>query len=104
MNIKGNLALLILHTLSTGTKHGYLIAKEIEQKSEGLLVFSEGTLYPTLHALAKDNLIEAIEQEVDGRKRRCYHLTTAGRKALHHEREQWTQYSRVVNLVLGEGL
>ncbi len=102
MNIKGNLALLILHTLSAGPKHGYRIAKEIKQKSDGVLDFAEGTLYPTLHDLEKQNLIEVFEEEKDGRVRRCYRLTRAGHAALAREREEWTRYSRVVNLILGE--
>ncbi len=102
MNIKGNLPLLILHTLSTGPKHGYRIAKEIKQKSGGMLDFAEGTLYPALHDLEKQALIEVFEEEKDGRVRRCYRLTGAGHEALVRERREWTQYSRIVNLILGE--
>ncbi len=102
MNIKGNLPLLILHTLSTGPKHGDRIAKEIKLKSEGMLDFAEGTLYPTLHDLEKQGLIEVFEEEKDGRIRRCYRLTRSGHEALARERREWTQYSRVVNLILGE--
>jgi PadR family transcriptional regulator PadR len=102
MNIKGNLPLLILQTLSTGSKHGYRIAKEIKQKSEGMLDFAEGTLYPALHDLEKQGLIEVFEEEKEGRIRRCYRLTSAGHEALAKERAEWTHYSRVVNLILGE--
>ena len=102
MNIKGNLPLLILHTLSTGPKHGYRIAKEIKQKSEGMLDFAEGTLYPALHDLEKQRLIDVFEEEKDGRVRRCYRLTSTGHEALARERTEWTRYSRVVNLILGE--
>jgi DNA-binding PadR family transcriptional regulator len=101
VNIKGNLPLLILYTLSTGPKHGYRIAKEIKQKSDGMLDFAEGTLYPTLHDLEKQGLIDVFEEEKDGRVRRCYRLTSAGHEALASERGEWIRYSRIVNLILG---
>ncbi len=102
MNIKGSLPLLILHILTRGPKHGYQIAKEIKESSKEVLDFAEGTLYPTLHDLEKRELIEAFEEEVRGRKRRCYRLTEAGRKQLTEERKHWKEYVQVVNLILGE--
>ena len=101
MNIKGSLPLLILHVLSTGPKHGYLIAKEIRSGSEGIIDIAEGTLYPTLHDLAKRGLIEAFEDTVNGRKRRCYRLTHAGQRELASQVDEWQDYSRAVNLLLG---
>jgi PadR family transcriptional regulator PadR len=102
MNIKGSLPLLILHTLSVRPKHGYRIAQEIKQKSEGVLDIAEGTLYPTLHALEARGLIEAFEETVRGRVRRCYRLTEAGTAALAEQRAEWDRYAAVVNLILGE--
>lgn len=104
MNIKGSLPLLILHTLSSGPKHGYRIAREIKEKSEEVLDFAEGTLYPTLHDLEKRGLIEAVEEEVRGRKRRSYRLTQQGAGALEQERAEWQAFSQAVNVVLGGAL
>jgi PadR family transcriptional regulator PadR len=101
MNIKGSLPLLVLHTLSTGAKHGYRIAKEIKRGSEGVLAVAEGTLYPTLHELEKRQLIEAFEEEVNGRRRRCYRLTVAGQRELESLRSEWALYTQAVDLVLG---
>jgi PadR family transcriptional regulator PadR len=101
MNIKGSLPLLILHALSTGPKHGYRIAKEIKRGSEGVLDIAEGTLYPTLHDLEKRGLIEAFEEEVRGRTRRCYSLTVAGERELAKQRTDWAQYAHAVDMVLG---
>lgn len=101
MNIKGSLPLLILQTLATGPKHGYRIAKEIKDKSDGVLSVAEGTLYPTLHDLEKRGLIAAFEQEVRGRTRRCYRLTDPGHAALASQRAEWERFARGVNLILG---
>lgn len=100
MNLKGSLPLLILHTLSEGPKHGYWIAKEIKTQSQGVLDFKEGTLYPTLHGLEKQELIEAYTEIENGRERRYYRLTEGGRDALNHELEAWQRYANAVSMVL----
>jgi PadR family transcriptional regulator, regulatory protein PadR len=100
MNLKGSLPLLILHTLGDGPKHGYLIAKQIKQQSQGVLDFKEGTLYPTLHGLEKRGYVEAFSEEENGRIRRYYRLTDSGHGALVSEAEQWTRYSKAINMIL----
>ena len=101
MNIRGHLPLLILHVLSTGPKHGYRIAKEIRHGSEGVLDVAEGTLYPVLHDLEQRQLIQAFEETVNGRQRRCYRLTEAGQRELASQASDWERYSRAVSLLLG---
>lgn len=103
MNLKGSLPLLILHLLSEGPYHGYHIARRIRDESAGVLDFKEGTLYPTLHGLEKQGLIEAYRAVENGRKRRYYRLTDMGRAALDDQREEWQQFTRAVNAVLGSG-
>jgi PadR family transcriptional regulator, regulatory protein PadR len=100
MNVKGSLQLLILHALSRDASYGYQIAKEIKTKSGDVLDFQEGTLYPTLHKLEKERLIEAYVAEVDGRQRRYYRLTEAGERALNEERREWESYVQAVSAVL----
>ena len=100
MNIKGSLPLLILHTLSTGPKHGYRIAKEIKTRSDGVLTFAEGTLYPTLHDLEKRGLIDSFEEEVRGRTRRSYSLTPDGQAELARQRVAWSRYAQAVQTIL----
>lgn len=102
MNLKGSLPLLVLHVLSTGAAHGYHIARQIKQASEGILDFKEGTLYPTLHGMEKRGWIESAEEEANGRTRRVYRITGEGRDALAQERDEWGAYAAAVNLVLGE--
>jgi transcriptional regulator len=100
MNLKGSLPMLILHILSQGPSHGYQIAKQIKQRSRGVLDFKEGTLYPTLHQLERQGLLEVYDQEEKSRTRRYYRLTEAGRGMLISEREDWDRYSRAIDLVL----
>ncbi len=102
MNIKGSLPLLILHALLQGPSHGYRIAKDIRIKSAGVLDFKEGTLYPTLHGLEKQGLIESYEEIEKGRTRRYYRLTPDGKQALEQELAEWEQFAHAVNMVLGE--
>jgi PadR family transcriptional regulator PadR len=102
MNIKGSLPLLILNALSQGPSHGYQIAKDIRIKSAGVLDFKEGTLYPTLHKLEKQGLIESYEELEKGRTRRYYRLTPDGSVALERELAEWEQFTQAVKLVLGE--
>lgn len=103
MNARSNLPLLILHSLSLEPKHGYKLARDIKQRSDGVLSVAEGTLYPALHDLEKQGLIASYEEEVRGRTRRSYRLTTAGEAALSTEREQWEQYVTAMRNILEGG-
>ena len=76
-------ALFILASLTSGELHGYGIARDVEQLSEGQVKLTAGTLYGALNRLAGEGLIEQSRDEVvDGRRRRYYRLTGAGRAAL----------------------
>ncbi len=100
MNLKGSLPLLVLQVVSVTPKHGYQIAQQIKQTSQGILDFKEGTLYPTLHMLEQKGYLEAYTAEENGRTRRYYRLTSSGRSMLKNERRQWIEFVRAVNLTL----
>jgi PadR family transcriptional regulator PadR len=102
MNLKGTLPVLILHSLQRLPKHGYRIAQDIREKSEGVLDFKEGTLYPTLHALEEKGFIESFTETEQGRVRCYYRLTANGHKELKEQREEWRRYSAAVGLILKE--
>jgi PadR family transcriptional regulator PadR len=102
MNLKGSLPLLVLHVLAQTPNHGYGIAKLIKEQSQGVLDFKEGTLYPTLHGLEKQGLIDPYQQEEGGRMRRCYRLTQTGQAMLDAQRAEWSRFAGAVNLVLNE--
>jgi DNA-binding PadR family transcriptional regulator len=88
---------LVLAILKRGPSYGYAIVKEVRDRSEGLLEWTEGMLYPVLHRLERDGLIHGFDQLADnGRTRRYYELTRAGRKELERQRSDW----KAINAVL----
>ena len=102
MNLRGTLPPLILEALLHGPDHGYSIAQRIKQRSEGVLEFKEGTLYPALHKLEQEGSVESYEEMENGRMRRYYRITRGGRSALAKSRVEWKRMSRAVNLILKE--
>jgi transcriptional regulator len=102
MNFKGTLPTLILEVLAQEPSHGYRIAQKIKERSDGVLDFKEGTLYPALHKLQNESLVESYEGVESGRTRRYYRITQSGHKALNKDRAEWRQLSRAVSIILGE--
>lgn len=102
MNFKGTLPTLILKALEQEPAHGYRIAQQIKERSEGVLDFKEGTLYPALHKLENEGSVESYDDVERGRPRRYYRITKSGRKVLAKNREEWQQLSRVVTSLLAE--
>ena len=93
---------LILATLADGPRHGYQLALEIEERSEGRFRFNHGTLYPILHKLESQGFIDGSWAEPAGkRKRRQYALTSAGRKQLDQLRKAWSTYFNSLFKVIG---
>ena len=94
---------LILAILAGGAKHGYQLALELEERSDGFFRFNHGTLYPILHKLENDDLIRGSWSE-DGprRKRKSYALTTKGRR-YHAERVAlWGRFFDHFSNIVGE--
>jgi len=102
MNFKGTLPTLILEALARQPSHGYRIAQGIKERSQGVLDFKEGTLYPALHKLESEGLVESYEGMEKGRPRRYYRITKSGRAVLSKDRAEWRQLSRAVTVILGE--
>ncbi len=98
--LRGNLDLLVLSTLLDGEKHGYLIQKNLQRSSDGLVSIQAGTLYPLLHRLEADHLIRSRWDESTKRRRKCYELTRAGQKRLHSQAVQWREYVACVQKML----
>jgi PadR family transcriptional regulator PadR len=102
VNFKGTLPTLILEMLAQEPSHGYRIAQGIKERSDGVLDFKEGTLYPALHKLENEGLVESYEGVEKGRPRRYYRITKAGREMLSKDRAEWRKLSRAVTTILGE--
>ena len=93
--------LLILSLLAGEDMYGYQMIVELARRSDHTFEMKEGTLYPVLHSLERDGLVEAYQQEAPtGRMRKYYHLTRKGGAALRSEAEAWRAYSGAVNAVL----
>lgn len=70
---------LILAVLRDGPKHGYQIALDVEERTEGAYQFQHGTLYPILHRLERAGRITGRWDRSSGRRRKEYELTDDGR-------------------------
>ena len=99
--VQGTLGLLILKTLSLEPKHGWAIAKRIQQISNDVLQVQQGSLYPALQRLEQQGWIRSKWAETEtGRQARFYSLTAAGRAQLEKEREMWSRLSAAIDLVV----
>ena len=74
--------LLVLSALRDGARHGYQIALRVEERSGGAFALQHGTLYPILHRLEKEGLIQGSWTQEGGRQRKEYELTRSGRRYL----------------------
>ena len=99
--LQGTLDLLILKTISLEPKHGWAIAKRIEQVSNDALQITQGALYPALHRLEQQGWVRAEWRSTEtGREAKFYNLTKAGRAQLEKELAQWDRLSNAVGLVI----
>jgi PadR family transcriptional regulator PadR len=103
--LRGHLENLILSTLEQSDAHGLEILRRLEEAGCGALKLKEGSLYPALYRLENARLIAAEwEEETKGRRgarRRIYHLTRAGTKALAKGRADWQAFVQVLGGILG---
>ena len=84
---------LILTTLERGASHGYQLALDLEERSDGIFEFKHGTLYPILHKLEKEGLIEGAWSEEGQRgRRRHYRLTEKGSEYARAQRAAWRSF------------
>jgi len=101
--VQGTLDLLILKILSLEPKHGWAVAKRIQQISAEALQVQQGSLYPALYRLEEQGWVKADWRTTDtGRQAKFYALTRAGQKQLEKELAQWQRLSSAVNLVVNE--
>ena len=100
--LQGTLDLLILRTLQWGPQHGHGIGVAIGASSDDVLQVDHGSLYPALHRLEKQELIEAQWKLSENKQRaKYYRLTARGRRQLQTERTRWSLLSEAIARVLG---
>jgi transcriptional regulator len=95
--LKGHLDLLLLSILANGPAHGYAVIESLRQRSSGTFDLPEGTIYPALHRLEKQELLSSDWTEESGRRKRIYKLTSKGRQALGQRQQEWRSFSEAVN-------
>jgi DNA-binding PadR family transcriptional regulator len=99
---RGSAELAVLTLLAEEALHGYEIAKRIEEQSGGALHFDMASLYPMLYGLERRGTIKGEWETLkNGRRRRCYRLTPAGRKRIAPLREEWRSFFRALQSVTG---
>jgi PadR family transcriptional regulator, regulatory protein PadR len=99
--LRGHLDGLLLAVLADAPGHGYELSQRLTQRSGGELGVPEGSLYPALHRLESGGLVKSAWSPGEGRRRRVYRLTSAGRRAVKASRQEWRVFSRAVDQVLG---
>ena len=81
---------LVLSVLTEGESYGYALIQRVRELSGGRIEWTEGMLYPVLHWMEKEGMIEAEWKEAEtGRKRKYYRLRQEGHQALLAEKQQW---------------
>ena len=99
--LQGTLDMLILRTLQWGAQHGHGIGLAIRASSQDALHVEHGSLYPALHRLRKQGLIEAEWKMTENKQRaRYYQLTAKGKKTLALEESRWNRMVEVIARVM----
>jgi transcriptional regulator len=99
---RGTAELMVLASLETRSRHGYDIAKLIDDRSGAVLRFHVASLYPMLYRMERRAWIEGRWIEKAGqRRRRYYKLTPAGRKVLQEQRKNWRELLSALQRVAG---
>src|SRR2546421_351092 len=96
--------MMILRTLKRQPLHGYALAQDIKRTSNDLLQIEEGSLYPALQRLLKEELVKADWRiSSTNRRVRIYKLTPAGAKHLEHEVSRFERMLEGITRVLAPG-
>ena len=95
---KGSAELAVLSVLAEAPLHGYEIAKRIREDTGGLIAFDVAALYPVLYSMETRGWVDGYwEESGSGRRRRCYRLTSEGKKRLQPLRREWHDFFRGLN-------
>jgi PadR family transcriptional regulator PadR len=95
--------LLILKLLARQSMYGYEIVQAIRLTSEDVLAFGEGCVYPILHRLEADGCLSSQREQVAGRSRVVYRVTSKGEKRLNATTARWASITAVVARMLEGG-
>lgn len=95
----------VLVAMADGPRHGYAIAREVDELSDGRVVLGPGTLYGSLQRMQQSGLIEETEnpgeEGLHAERRRYYRVTALGRAALRSESERLLRTANLAQERLG---
>ncbi len=99
--MQGTLDLLILKALAWEPRHGYGIARWLEETTDDALGVEEGSLYPALHRMAERRWVKAEwGRSENNRRAKYYSLTVEGRRQLGVEMSNWLRFVEAMGKVL----
>lgn len=102
-SLYGTLNLLVLRALADGPLHGLGVARRIQGGTGDRLQVDEGALYPALHRLEREGLLEASwGTSENNRRARFYTLTASGRRELERETLRWRSHVQAVRTLIGD--
>ena len=105
MKFRSDIETLILASLEEGAKFGFDIARHIKAKGGDGLKLGEGQLYPNLHRLQREGMVEAAWEMPEGETpRKVYRLTAKGTKRLAEGRKNWRAFVTSVESVIGKSI
>ena len=97
---KGSSEIIILTLLEQEPMYGYQMTHDLRQRSDGYFIMKEGLLYPTLHRMEQEGMVSSQWRTVDGRRRKYYQITEAGREALSRQTAEWRTFTeRLMHLL-----
>ena len=98
----GSTTILILKMLDSKDMYGYQVIEELDRLSENVFTLKAGTLYPLLHNLEKQGMVESYAQlSNSGKPRKYYRITKRGKELFAKKKSEWVAYTAVMNKVLG---
>ena len=102
---KGSLTTIILKLLSECDKmYGYEITQKVKELTNGELAITEGALYPALHKLEADGVLEVEVMRVDNRLRKYYRLTEKGETETANKLEELEAYIKNMQVLFNSKL
>ena len=99
--LQGTVDILILRAVSAEPRHGYAIARWLDERSDGVLAVDGAALYQALHRLEHRRWISSTwGRSENNRRAKYYELTAEGRARLRSESAIWRRYAEAVTTVL----
>jgi DNA-binding PadR family transcriptional regulator len=99
--LKGNLQTIILKVLADyGKMYGYELTQRVKSLSEGMIQLTEGALYPTLHRMEAEGLLQTEVVQIGRRIRKYYRITATGKSFADEKVLEFTAFIRTMSTVL----